>query len=91
MKGKPVPGVPEPPVDVLQLQQDVQRVVWQFAGLYQAFKLIDGKVYDLRPLNEERLVQLAGMGSSLRDWVSMFNAKVQDTLLEKTGITVSKP
>jgi ParB family chromosome partitioning protein len=82
-----VSGVPEPPMDVLNLQYDIQRVVWQFAGLYQAFKLIDGKEYTLTPLNEERLTQLVGMGSELRDWVSRFNTKVQDALLEKTGCT----
>jgi hypothetical protein len=90
-KSNGVQSVPEPPLDVLKLQYDIQRVVWQFAGLYQAFRLIDGKEYSLTPLNEERLTQLAGMGSELRDWVSQFNSKVQDALLEKTGLTISKP
>ena len=74
-----------------QLHYDVQRVIRQFVELYRAFKLIEGREYELNQLNDTRLIELVSMGSSLLDWIALFNTNVHKALQQKMGIVISNP
>ncbi len=84
-RGVLLPNVPQ---DVLDLEHDVQNVVWQLGGLNQAMRVLDGMEYSLDVLAEDHIVVIIATCATLMDDIARFNAKLQDTLLQKTGMSL---
>jgi ParB family transcriptional regulator, chromosome partitioning protein len=89
-KKKPKRGVhlPEVPKDILELTRDVQNVVWQLGGLNQVMRMLDGIDYSLDALAEDHIVEIIATCATLMEDIAKFNVKLQDTLLQKTGMSL---
>jgi hypothetical protein len=89
-KKKPKRGVhlPEVPKDILDLTREVQNVVWQLGGLNQVMRMLDGIDYSLDALAEDHIVEIIATCATLMEDIAKFNVKLQDTLLQKTGISL---
>ena len=79
--------VPQAPRDILTLKHDVQLAVWKLAELYRALQVLEGQEYEFDTLAEERMVEMVGMCASLQEWIGHFNDKLQNTLLQKSGLS----
>ena len=84
-------NVPQAPKDILTLKHDVQLAVWKLAELYRALQVLEGQEYEMESLAEDRMVELVGMCSSLQEWIGHFNDKLQNTLLQKSGLAEVEP
>ena len=51
-------------------------------------RVLDGKEYSLDALAEDHMVVIIATCSTLMEDIAKFNAKLQDTLMQKTGMSL---